>query len=487
VKDFPLLPGFSRCYYLLETSCFLLYPPLPLKDSDSGGLLPPASPTLPRKHRIMPKLTKRCIDALRPLPGHDLFIWDSELHGFGVRMKPSGSASFLVQYRTPQGRTRRYAFAKAGTLTPDEARAKARRLLAEAQDGGDPSIERHKARKALTVADLCDRYLEAAHAGLVTTRFKRPKRPSTVGFDGGRVARHIVPLLGNRPAGQLTRADVQRMADDIAAGRTTAVIKTKPRGKAVVTGGAGTAARVVGLLGGMWTWAEKRGFVNGPNPARGVETHRGEAKDRVLSKGELASLGRALQGHMERWPMACAAVRLCALTGLRRDEGCGLRWREIDEDGSCLRLSSSKTGRSTRPLGKAAIEHLSALPRIHNEWLFPNRGGTGSAELKKQIAAIFDAAGLKDARSHDLRRTFASTAAELGYSDATVAELLGHARRGVTERHYVRRPDAVLIEAASRTAQLIAAALDGKNASVIELRQSVRETTGQAFREGRLP
>jgi len=114
----------------------------------------------------MPKLTKRCIDALRNAPGRNLFIWDSELRGFAVRMKPSGSASFLVRYRTPQGRSLRHAFAKPGTLTPDEARAKARRLHAEAGDGGVPSVERDKARnKALTVAELCDRTLEAARAG----------------------------------------------------------------------------------------------------------------------------------------------------------------------------------------------------------------------------------------------------------------------------------------------------------------------------------
>jgi integrase len=97
-----------------------------------------------------------------------------------------------------------------------------------------------------------------------------------------------------------------------------------------------------------------------------------------------------------------------------------------------------------------------------------------AADLKKPIAAIFDAAGLKDARSHDLRRTFASVAAELGYGDAAIAELLGHARRGVTERHY-GRPDAVLIEAATRTAQIIASAPNGQTrADVIELRQGSR-------------
>jgi hypothetical protein len=67
----------------------------------------------------MPKLTRRFLDALKPRANADLFVWDSALVGFGVRVKPSGAAAFLVQYRTPQGRTRRYAFAKAGTLAPE--------------------------------------------------------------------------------------------------------------------------------------------------------------------------------------------------------------------------------------------------------------------------------------------------------------------------------------------------------------------------------
>jgi Arm DNA-binding domain len=101
---------------------------------------------------LMPKLTKRFIDSIRPVPnGADLFVWDSELRGFAIRMKPSGTASFLVQYRTGQGKTRRYAFGKIGTLTPEEARARARRLLAEVEAGNDPSAQRHEAREALSV------------------------------------------------------------------------------------------------------------------------------------------------------------------------------------------------------------------------------------------------------------------------------------------------------------------------------------------------
>jgi integrase len=92
--------------------------------------------------------------------------------------------------------------------------------------------------------------------------------------------------------------------------------------------------------------------------------------------------------------------------------------------------------------------------------------------LKASIARLFNAAGLKDARSHDLRRTFGSIAADEGYGDATVAELLGHSRRGVTQRHYIRRPDAALVASADRVSRRIAVAMGAPEeaAEVVPLR-----------------
>lgn len=83
----------------------------------------------------MTKLTKRIVDALRPDPTRDVFKWDGELRGFGVRVKPSGARSFLVQYRNTHGQTRRMVVGAVGTLTPDEARSIARQRLAEVCDG----------------------------------------------------------------------------------------------------------------------------------------------------------------------------------------------------------------------------------------------------------------------------------------------------------------------------------------------------------------
>ena len=189
---------------------------------------------------------------------------------------------------------------------------------------------------------------------------------------------------------------------------------------------------------------------------RSLGTARGGASDRVLSRDELLALGLALDHAQASSPMAASALRLIALTGLRREEACGLRWSEFDVAGCCLRLAETKTGRSMRPIGRPARELPANLPRLSDEWVFPNRSGTGRAELKSEIAEIFNAAGLTDARSHDLRRTFASIAAGEGYSDATIGELLGHARRGVTQRYYIRRPDAALVTAADCIAAWIA-------------------------------
>jgi integrase len=419
-------------------------------------------------------LTKRLIDAAKPRES-EFFLWCGTLSGFGVRVYPSGKKVFLAQVRVGRGQ-RRVKVGPYGAFTVEQARKRAEGIIRAAAEGRDPQREKTEAKRALDVSELCEEYLTAARAGLVITRFKRPKRPATVAIDEGRILRHIKPLIGRIPARDLKRSDVQRMADAIAQGQTSGIFAGKPRGRAVVTGGTGTAARVVELLGGIYSWARKRELVPPMVPTQGVERARGDAKDRVLSAEELSRLGCALTAGEDKAPMAAGALRLIALTGLRREEACALKWGEIDATSCCLRLKETKTGRSTRPLGKPARELLASLPRLSPKWVFPNRAGSGRAELKNPIAELFNTARLSDARSQDLRRTFGSIAADEGYSDATVGELLGHARREVTHRHYIRRPDAALIAAADRVSVRIAAALDGaaEPAAVVSLRKHHR-------------
>ena len=264
----------------------------------------------------MPALTKRGVDAAKPREER-YFVWCSSLPGFGLRVYPTGRKVFVAQVRVGRSQ-RRVTIGTYGAWTADKARKRAQDIIRSASEGRDPQREKQEMRQAITVAELCEQYMEAARAGLVVTRFKREKAPGTVVIDEGRINRHIAPLIGNIPARDLRRAHVQRMVDQIAAGKTAATLKTKARGKAVVTGGAGTAAKAVGLLGGIFTWAQRRELVpEGANPAHGIEKAASKTKDRVLSGDELRALGKVLESRSDDQAAAVAALRLIALTGLR--------------------------------------------------------------------------------------------------------------------------------------------------------------------------
>src|SRR5690349_12645066 len=103
----------------------------------------------------MPRVTKRTVDAAMPdANGGDRFLWDAEVKGFGLRIKPSGVKSYVLKYRIGP-RTRRLTIGKHGSpWTPEEARRRACDLLHLVSDGRDPATERAEARKSLTVADV---------------------------------------------------------------------------------------------------------------------------------------------------------------------------------------------------------------------------------------------------------------------------------------------------------------------------------------------
>ena len=110
----------------------------------------------------MTKLTVRTVLAAKA-GERDLFIWDDELAGFGLRVKPSGVKSYLIQYRNLHNQSRRHTIGRHGVFSPEKAREKARRMLADSQDGADPAKERKAARIAPSVAELAERYLDPSH------------------------------------------------------------------------------------------------------------------------------------------------------------------------------------------------------------------------------------------------------------------------------------------------------------------------------------
>ncbi|MBA2589144.1 MAG: DUF4102 domain-containing protein [Alphaproteobacteria bacterium] len=143
----------------------------------------------------MKHLTKRTVGAAGPAD-KEYFVWCGLTPGFGVRIYPSGRKIFVAQVRVGR-QTRRLRIGPYGAFTVEQARTSAREIIRSASLGIDPQRQKRDARQAITVAELCEIYMEAAKAGLVLTRFRVSKRQTTVVIDEGRITRHINPLIGS--------------------------------------------------------------------------------------------------------------------------------------------------------------------------------------------------------------------------------------------------------------------------------------------------
>ncbi len=237
----------------------------------------------------MAKITKTRVESIKS-SDKDIVEWDDELRGFGVRVKPSGVRSYIIQYRNRFGRSRRLTIGTHGRLTAEEARKEARLLLAEVERGGDPAADRAIVRNAPTVAEFSERYM--------TDYAPSKKKASTIQTDKINLRCHILPALGRLPANAVTRADVVRLHQNM---------KSTP----------GAANRTLALLSHMLNVAEKWGLrPDGSNPCRHVEKYKPVKRERYLSSDELARLGHAL-AEAERTaterPDAIAAIRLLIL------------------------------------------------------------------------------------------------------------------------------------------------------------------------------
>jgi integrase len=393
-------------------------------------------------------------------------IWDTAVLGFHARRQKSDAVSYVLFYRTKDGRTRWHTIGRHGSpWTPDTARDEAQRLLGEVAGGADPAPEKRARRKAASVAQLCDQYLADAETNRLLTRRRAPKKASTLATDRGRIERHIKPLLGQLKVAAVTREDVDGFLHDVAAGRTAAKSKTaKRRGVARVRGGRGTASRTVGLLGGIFTYAV-RFRMRADNPVHGVTRFADGRRDRRLSEDEYKALGAGLRkAHDSVWPGAVAAARFLALTGWRSGEALGLRWGEIDLARRNATLPDTKTGRSMRPLSNAACDVLRDLTRAGDDDLvFPATRGPGRMagfpKFWKRIAKLGELPA--DVTPHGLRHSFASLAGDLGYSELTIAALVGHKGHSITSR-YVHAADAVLLAAADAVADRTATLMGDK-------------------------
>ena len=405
----------------------------------------------------MPRITKTLVDKLEP--GGNT-VWDAELKGFGIRPpRAAGGAKVFVLKKGSHWLTiGRYS----SPWTAETARKEALRLLGELVAGRDPAAEKKAERLAGTVAELCALYLREGTATL---------KPGTVRNHHSRIRAHVIPLLGARRVRDVGRGDIERFQAAIAEGRTARDRRTGPRGRSIVRGGKGAARLTVMMLSAIFSFAIARGLRR-DNPCRGVPRFKPGNKERFLSAAEQVRLGEALSAALAEGanPTPIAAIRLLALSGMRRGEVLSLKWSEVDFERRCLRLADSKTGAKVVQLGAAALELLAGLAEAKASLVYVFPSGTARGQPISDINHVWQrvrrAARLEDVRLHDLRHSFASDLVNSGASLAMIGKLLGH-RNVATTARYSHLSDDPLRAVADRAAGSIAAALAGRPAAEV--------------------
>jgi integrase len=428
-----------------------------------------------------PKLTAAAIAGLESPPTGRRYVADGMVQGLQLMLTASGARSWVLRYRLPGagrgGQSIRYTIGDADTMSLAAARREAERLRAVVAQGEDPAATRRadltRERETPRMDALVSRWLEE--------QVEAKRAPGTARQYRQLWAKHGAPTLGGLKVPDVTVSHVDAI---------------HLKAKATPT----TANRVVAMLGSFFHWCEKNGKrPRHSNPARGVDRWPEEERERYLTEEEIVRFGAALQlaetvglppadrvkeqkakpmtrktasGEKARTysstvhrpktadkpvpadPFAVAALRFALLSGWRISEVCGLRRDAISKERGTATLEKSKTGRSVRPLGAAALSVLDALPTVKDSpYYFPStRRGFGKREEERDATkpmgvprrlweSVRDHAELKGVRIHDLRHSFGASAADAGNSLIMIAALLGHAQTKTTERYAKARRD----------------------------------------------
>ena len=394
--------------------------------------------------RVKVTLTKRTVEALEPAD-KPWIAWDDKLVGFGCRVQPSGTRSFVVNYRAGEGGrnapNKRVVVGRYGRVTPEQARRRAQELLGRVAGGGDPAADRADARALPTLGEVCDDYIESGHDRAdVTQRAYR------------RYANLYLGDWRSRPIDGITRRDIENRFH----------LLTERHG-AVPANQALSFLRSVyrrpcvdydGLRNPVEQWLAGGGRYH---------PHR---RRKISSPAEVLPRWRAGIDAVVRNPVHRDLMLFGLYTGMRRGEIITLRWERVDLEAGLFRVEETKTGTPlelpiTRQIGVILARRRAnsdAMPSDLRGWVFPSQSSASGhvEELHGHYARIGKVAGAKF-WFHGLRNAFITvTERELMLPRSLTKRLVNHARPSdVTEGYAADWTVEQLREPAQRIADKI--------------------------------
>ena len=379
------------------------------------------------------KLTKRTVDAVLPPVSGDLFIWDIDLKGFGLRVSAGGVKSYVLQYRMKGKAARRTTLGRHGSpWTPETARREAELRLLKIRQGVDPveeeRLRREEEDRRSVELDKRKREAEALAFDGYVDRFVdlylKENWPATWP-NAQRTLNNVKPAFAGKTITEITRSEVATLLDGYG---------DRPGARKIVHS----------LLRKLFNWAADRGDLDASPIASMKAPKAVAARRRVLSPEELVAVWHAAGQLGGLWrPL----VRLLICTLQRREEVASLDWSELDMDARLWHLPAERAKNDHAhivPLNELAIAELTALGPKSKGLVFSTTGTTsasGFSKVKRRLDDLVlanlrgralqrgddpDAVELPGWRFHDLRRTGATNLQALGVPVEVTEAILNH-------------------------------------------------------------
>lgn len=285
--------------------------------------------------------------------------------------------------------------------------------------------------QSLTVRELIDRYM-AVYAGADMTRAQRVAAWSAL--IGEFTLEQVDSDLMHAGRAELAKQPSLTFYGLDHTGRR--IFKAKRGGKLKTPA---TLNRYMVAMAAVFTWAiEERLAPRGwSHPCRGIRRlEEPDGRVRFLSEAERQRLFDECKSS--KYPRLYALVLTAMLTGARKGELLGLRWRDVDLEAAVARLGKTKNGdRRTLVLLPQVVEVLRPLLGEADRFVF------GSVRSRNQVPVVIDSpwrdaltrARIADFRFHDLRHCCASYLAQAGTPLNVIAEVLGHRKLDMSRRY----------------------------------------------------
>jgi integrase len=405
-------------------------------------------PLLKLTKTAIEKVVKEVKDKYDPnAPGADLLIWDTESRGFGIRVTPTGKATFIAQGRVRGTKTDvRLTIGTFGAWVIDDARRRAEEYKHQFEDGLDPrDLKKQDAAMKVTLQQVCDSYIA------------RGKLKASTATEYKRHIEKVFTAWKDKPIVAITEDDVRKRHRELVEKGLDGKKGAPASANAVMV----TLRILINYASRQYRRADGQSIIR-RNPVDGLHDHwaeLGSRTDRYIDKRKIGEawnkLWEARDNPKNRDALAGIDLTIfLLLTGARRMEGAALTWDRvnIDEDdpANCwwhIPESAAKNGRATwLPLSSQAVALLKLRPKRKDEddkeipYVFPSWSKAGHImDTRTPLELLSDIAG-KHLSAHDLRRTFTNIAMRECLIEKFRTDLLSNhvpAQADVTARNYL--------------------------------------------------